>query len=151
MANVAAAGPYELSRRFNDLAMDLSRHDSQLERLENTNRYPDRSWGDWFKETARRFDDARTELIVHKPISGQGAFELQKAVLNLAADGGTLHNMANHNSTFGSGWGSTLNGAINAARHAADWVNRDPNPNPNPYPPNNPPYYPPPGGGHGNP
>jgi hypothetical protein len=112
--------PVALQRTFNDLAIDLSRNDANLEDAVRRGNSVGTGWEEWFKATADTLLHARDGFAAVRPDQPALVEALGKDALDLAASGGQIGAARRNGNTFGRGWDTTLDHKIADVRAAAD-------------------------------
>jgi hypothetical protein len=125
-------------RMFNDLAIDLSRSDSELTSAVYSGNRVGAGWDTWFKGAADRMLQARDAYIQLMPQDVELGSRLSADTIDLAASSGQLYSAYHDGDTFGAGWDTTLDRKIDDVRTAADRLYSAPAPGPYPSPVPNP-------------
>lgn len=119
----APAGGYDrvaTQRQLNDLAIDLSRHDQQLESMVRNGSTVGDGWGDWFDRTSHELMRTRDAYVALNPQDRELAARFGAEVLDFSSNGGRIASAEERNSTLANGWRSALDGTISIVQEAAN-------------------------------
>ncbi|MCW2921098.1 MAG: hypothetical protein JWL76_972 [Thermoleophilia bacterium] len=137
-------------RLLNDLAIDLSRHDAQLESMVRTGNTVGSGWGEWFDRTSHTLLAGRDAYVALNPQDGELAARLGTELIDFTQNGGRIASAQDRGTSLGRGWDDALDSTISVVQEA---VNRlygsNPTPPAPPVTPPAPPVTPPSNGGSG--
>jgi len=122
LSSATAMPPHRIDtqRLFNDLALDLTRHDAKLEDMVRTGNTVGDGWGDWFSRTAQSMLDGRDAYVALNPQDAELAARLGTELLDFTSNGGRIASAEDRGTSLGSGWATALDDAIGLMQEAAN-------------------------------
>ncbi len=128
-------------RLLNDLAVDLSRHDAQLESMVRSGNTVGGGWGEWFDRTSHTLLAGRDAYVALNPQDAELASRLGVELIDFTQNGGRIASAQDRNTSLSHGWASALDSTISVVQEAANRLYGT-----GPTPPITPPVPPHPGG-----
>ncbi len=120
----ARPDPIALQRTFNDLALDMTRTDAQLENAQRDGKRIGSGWDTWFSNTAQAVLDAR-DAYMALMVDDRPMFDrLGVDALQLATSAGNAGSGYRAGRVFGDGWSTTLDQKIIDVQDAAARLSR---------------------------
>jgi hypothetical protein len=107
-------------RLFNELALDLTRHDAQLEQYSKGTYTVGDGWSEWFNAASHNLSDARDAFSQIAPQEVELRAQLGDKVISLASQGGRLGAWHEDGRTFARSWGSALDSTIATVQEAVN-------------------------------
>ncbi len=107
-------------RLLNDLAVDLSRHDAQLESMVRTGNTVGSGWGEWFDRTSHTILASRDAYVALNPQDAELAARLGTELIDFTQNGGRIASAQDRNTSLGRGWADALDSTIAVVQEAAN-------------------------------
>ena len=107
-------------RLLNALAIDLSRHDAQLESMVRTGNTVGDGWGEWFDRTSHTILAGRDAYVALNPQDAELSARLGSELIDFTQNGGRIASAQDRNTSLGQGWGSALDSTISVVQEAAN-------------------------------
>jgi hypothetical protein len=107
-------------RMFNDLAVDLSRHDAKLEGMVRSGNSVGAGWEEWFDATSNRLLVGRDAYLALNPHDVELSTRLGTVLIDFTQNGGRIASAQDRRATLGHGWADALDGTIDAVQEAAN-------------------------------
>jgi hypothetical protein len=107
-------------RLLNELAIDLSRHDAQLESMVRTGNTVGSGWGEWFDRTSHTLLAGRDAYVALNPHDGELAARLGVELIDFTQNGGRIASAQDRNTALSHGWATALDSTISVVQEAAN-------------------------------
>jgi hypothetical protein len=120
--NLAVVAPDRIAtqRFLNDLAVDISSHDAQLEAMVSNGNTVGNGWGAWFDRASHRMLEGRDAYAALRPQDTQLIARLGEELIDMSQNGGRIASAEEDGNSLAYGWRTALDDAIKVTRQAAD-------------------------------
>ena len=119
---LAAVAPDRVAtqRFLNDLAVDISSHDAQIEAMVDNGNVVGNGWGNWFDRASHRLLQGRDAYAALRPQDDQLIARMGEELIDLSQNGGRIASAEEDGHTLAYGWRSALDDVLKVTRQAAD-------------------------------
>lgn len=107
-------------RLLNDLAVDLSRHDAQLESMVRTGNTVGSGWGEWFDRTSHSLLAGRDAYVALNPTDGELAARMGVELIDFTENGGRIASAQERGASLSYSWADALDSTIATVQEAAN-------------------------------
>lgn len=117
-----------VQRQLNNLAIDLSRHDAQLESMVRDGNTVGSGWSEWFNQASHELLRGRDAYVALQPQDHELAARLGSELIDFTENGGRISSAQERGTSLGHGWSSALDSTISVVQEAASRLYSQPQP-----------------------